>query len=248
MRRSAVVVIFLLILFLVPIPARGEAEFDMDIIETVQGPLQITFIGHGTLMFSFGGKVIHVDPVSSREADYTKMEKADLILITHEHGDHLDPQAIEMVRTEKTSIVFTEVCGSKISGGVVMKNGEVRNVQGIKIEAVPAYNLVHMRSPGVPFHPKGVGNGYVITLGEKRVYVAGDTENVPEMKKLKNIDVAFLPMNLPYTMTPEMVADAAKAFKPAILYPYHYGETDTSRLIELLQGVGEVEVRIRRMQ
>jgi len=247
MRRSAVVVIFLLILFLVPIPARGEAEFDMDIIETVQGPLQITFIGHGTLMFSFGGKVIHVDPVS-READYTKMEKADLILITHEHGDHLDPQAIELVRTEKTSIVFTEVCGSKISGGVVMKNGEVRNVQGIKIEAVPAYNLVHMRSPGVPFHPKGVGNGYVITLGEKRVYVAGDTENVPEMKKLKNIDVAFLPMNLPYTMTPEMVADAAKAFKPAILYPYHYGETDTSRLIELLQGVGEVEVRIRRMQ
>ncbi|MGW8209394.1 MAG: MBL fold metallo-hydrolase, partial [Syntrophobacteria bacterium] len=210
-------------------------------------PLQITFIGHGTLMFSFGGKVIHVDPVS-READYSKMPKADLILITHEHGDHLDPQAIELVRTEKTSIVLTEVCGSKISGGVVMKNGEVRNVQGLKIEAVPAYNLVHMRSPGVPFHPKGVGNGYVITFGKKRVYVAGDTENVPEMKKLKNIDVAFLPMNLPYTMTPEMVADAAKAFKPAILYPYHYGETDTSQLIELLQGVGEVEVRIRRMQ
>ena len=247
MRRSAVVVIFLLILFLAPIPARGEAEFDMDIIETAQGPLQITFIGHGTLMFSFGGKVIHVDPVS-READYGKMEKADLILITHEHGDHLDPQAIELVRTEKTSIVLTEVCASKISGGVVMKNGEVRNVQGLRIEAVPAYNLVHMRSPEVPFHPKGVGNGYVITFGKKRVYVAGDTENVPEMKKLKNIDVAFLPMNLPYTMTPEMVADAAKAFKPAILYPYHYGETDTSQLIELLQGVGEVEVRIRRMQ
>jgi L-ascorbate metabolism protein UlaG (beta-lactamase superfamily) len=247
MRRSALIVIFLLILFLAPIPARGEAEFDMDIIETVVGPLQITFIGHGTLMFSFGGKVIHVDPVS-READYSKMPKADLILITHEHGDHLDPQAIELVRTEKTSIVLTEVCESKISGGVVMKNGEVRNVQGLKIEAVPAYNLLHMRSPGVPFHPKGVGNGYVITFGKKRVYVAGDTENVPEMKKLKNIDVAFLPMNLPYTMTPEMVADAAKAFKPAILYPYHYGETDTSQLIELLQGVGEVEVRIRRMQ
>ncbi len=191
--------------------------------------------------------MIHVDPVS-READYSKMPKADLILITHEHGDHLDPQAIELVRTEKTSIVLTEVCESKISGGVVMKNGEVRNVQGLKIEAVPAYNLVHMRSPGVPFHPKGVGNGYVITFGKKRVYVAGDTENVPEMKKLKNIDVAFLPMNLPYTMTPEMVADAAKAFKQAILYPYHYGETDTSQLIELLQGVGEVEVRIRRMQ
>ena len=105
-----------------------------------------------------------------------------------------------------------------------------------------------MRSPGVPFHPKGAGNGYIITFGKKRVYVAGDTENVPEMKKLRNIDIAFLPMNLPYTMTPEMVADAAKAFKPTILYPYHYGETDTSRLVELLKGVDEVEVRIRKMQ
>jgi L-ascorbate metabolism protein UlaG (beta-lactamase superfamily) len=247
MRRSALVAAFLLILFLGAIPLQAEADFEMDIIETARGPLQITFIGHGTLMFSFGGKVIHVDPVS-READYGKMEKADLILITHEHGDHLDPQAIELVRTEKTSIVLTEVCASKISGGVVMKNGEVRNVQGLRIEAVPAYNLVHMRSPGVPFHPKGVGNGYIIAFGNKRVYVAGDTENIPEMKKLKNIDVAFLPMNLPYTMTPEMVADAARAFKPAILYPYHYGETDTSRLVELLKGVGEVEVRIRRMQ
>ena len=247
MRRSALVAAFLLILFLAAIPLQAEADFEMDIIETARGPLQITFIGHGTLMFSFGGKVIHVDPVS-READYGKMEKADLILITHEHGDHLDPQAIELVRTEKTSIVLTEVCASKISGGVVMKNGEVRNVQGLRIEAVPAYNLVHMSSPGVPFHPKGVGNGYIIAFGNKRVYVAGDTENIPEMKKLKNISVAFLPMNLPYTMTPEMVADAARAFKPAILYPYHYGETDTSRLLELLKGVDEVEVRIRRMQ
>ena len=246
MRRSALVAAFLLILFLAAIPLQAEADFEMDIIETARGPLQITFIGHGTLMFSFGGKVIHVDPVS-READYGKMEKADLILITHEHGDHLDPQAIELVRTEKTSIVLTEVCASKISGGVVMKNGEVRNVQGLRIEAVPAYNLVHMSSPGVPFHPKGVGNGYIIAFGNKRVYVAGDTENIPEMKKLKNISVAFLPMNLPYTMTPEMVADAARAFKPAILYPYHYGETDTSRLVELLKGVDEVDVRIRRM-
>jgi L-ascorbate metabolism protein UlaG (beta-lactamase superfamily) len=247
MRRSGLIVTFLLILFLGAIPARAEAEFDMDSIETVQGPLQITFIGHGTLMFTFGGKVIHVDPVS-READYAKMPKADLVLITHEHGDHLDPQAIGLVRTEKTSIVLTEVCATKVRGGVVMKNGEVSDVQGLRIEAVPAYNLVHMSSPGVPFHPKGVGNGYVITFGKKRVYVAGDTENIPEMKKLKNIDIAFLPMNLPYTMTPEMVADAAKAFKPAILYPYHYGETDTSRLVELLKGVDEVEVRIRRMQ
>ena len=245
MNRSALVVIFLVAFFLLAIPARGE--FDVDIIETSRGPLAITFIGHGTLMFTFGGKVIHVDPVS-READYSKMPKADLILITHEHRDHLDPQVVEVIRTEKTSIVLTEVCASWVSGGLVMKNGEVKTVQGLRIEAVPAYNIVHMRSEGVPFHPKGVGNGYVITFGKKRVYVAGDTENVPEMKKLKNIDIAFLPMNLPYTMTPEMVADAAKAFKPAILYPYHYDSTDPNRLVELLKDDDEIEVRIRKMQ
>jgi len=116
------------------------------------------------------------------------------------------------------------------------------------VTAVPAYNLVHERSPGVPFHPRGQGNGYVMTFGDKRVYVAGDTENVPEMKALAGVDIAFLPMNLPYTMTPEMAADAARTIRPGILYPYHYGETDTSRLVELLRDRKEIEVRIRRMR
>jgi L-ascorbate metabolism protein UlaG (beta-lactamase superfamily) len=227
--------------------AVAQAGFETDVIETSGGNLHITFIGHGTLMFTFKGKVVHVDPVS-READYSKMPKADLILITHDHRDHLDPQVVEVIRTEKTSIVLTAVCASRVRGGVVMKNGDVKIIEGLKIEAVPAYNLVHMRSAGVPFHPKGVGNGYVITFGDKKIYVAGDTENVPEMKTLERIDIAFLPMNLPYTMTPEMVADAAKAFKPKILYPYHYGKTDTSQLVKLLQGYDEIEVRIRRMQ
>ena len=129
-----------------------------------------------------------------------------------------------------------------------MKNGDVETVGGLTIEAVPAYNLVHMRSPGVPFHPQGIGNGYVITFGDKRVYVAGDTENIPEMKNLKNIDYAFLPMNLPYTMTAEMVADAARAFRPRILYPYHFGNTDTSQLEALMKDTPEVEVRIRNMK
>jgi L-ascorbate metabolism protein UlaG (beta-lactamase superfamily) len=124
----------------------------------------------------------------------------------------------------------------------------VKTVEGLKIEAVPAYNIVHKRDTGQPFHPKGVGNGYIITFGDKRVYVAGDTENVPEMKGLKNIDIAFLPMNLPYTMTPEMVVEAAKAFKPKILYPYHFGETDTSKVVSLLKGTPEIEVRIRNMK
>jgi L-ascorbate metabolism protein UlaG (beta-lactamase superfamily) len=122
-----------------------------------------------------------------------------------------------------------------------MKNGDTKTVMGLMIEAVPAYNLEKN------FHPKGRGNGYVITFADKKVYVAGDTENIPEMKNLKNIDIAFLPMNLPYTMPPEMVADAAKVIKPKILYPYHYSQTDTSIIVELLKD-SETEVRIRQMQ
>jgi len=128
-----------------------------------------------------------------------------------------------------------------------MKNGDVQIIQEIKFEAIPAYNIIHKRDNGQPFHPEGVGNGYILTFGDKRVYVAGDTENIPEMKTLQGIDVAFLPMNLPYTMTPEMVADAAKLFRPKILYPYHYGDTDTSKLVELLKDEQEIEVRIRKM-
>ncbi|HTO94225.1 MAG TPA: MBL fold metallo-hydrolase, partial [Bacteroidota bacterium] len=112
---------------------------------------------------------------------------------------------------------------------------------------VPAYNLVHKRPDGQPFHPKGEGNGYIVTIGHTRIYFAGDTENTPEMEALKNIDIAFLPMNLPYTMTPEMVAAAAKAFRPKILYPYHYSQTDPQKLLELMKDVPGVEVRVRTM-
>ncbi|MHC4594963.1 MAG: MBL fold metallo-hydrolase [Planctomycetota bacterium] len=225
----------------------SELGFEQDIIQTSAGDLKINFIGHGTLMFSFDGKVIHVDPVS-RVADYTKMPKADLILLTHEHGDHLDTRVIKTLQKETTRLVLTKACAERVDGGIAMQNGDVKTIEGLKIEAVPAYNIVHMRSGRTPFHPRGQGNGYVITFGDKRVYIAGDTENTPEMKRLKNIDIAFLPMNLPYTMTPEMVADAAKAFEPKILYPYHYGQTNPQRLVNLLKDSKDIEVRIRKMR
>jgi len=221
--------------------------FEKDIIKTSGGDLEITFIGHGTLMFGFGGKIIHIDPVS-QYADYAKLPKADLILITHEHKDHLDDKAIAPIRTDKTTVVLTETCAKQLTGGIVMKNGEVKTIEGLKIEALSAYNIVNMRSPGTPYHPKGIGNSYIITFGDKRVYIGGDTENTPEIKALTGIDIAFLPMNLPYTMTPEMVADAVKAFKPKILYPYHFGETDTSKLTALLKDAKEIDVRIRKMK
>jgi len=223
-----------------------SSGFEKDVFRTSEGELTIIFIGHGTLMMEFGGKIIHIDPVG-RYADYTKLPKADLILITHEHGDHLDLDAIKAVKKESTEIVLTKVCAEKYSDGKVMKNGDSETFLGLIIKAVPAYNIIHMRSEGNPFHPKGVGNGYIIQFGDKKVYVAGDTENIPEMADLKDIEIAFLPMNLPYTMSPEMVVEATKLFHPDILYPYHFGNTDTNILLELMKNQNETEVRIRKL-
>ncbi len=225
----------------------GEQAKERDIIPTSGGDLAITFIGHGSIMFVFGGTTIHVDPFSS-QADYAALPKADILLITHEHRDHLDPAAIGLVRTPKTRVVLTEIAAKTVEGGTAMKSGDKIEVGGIGIEAVSAYNIANKRPDGTPFHPKGAGNGYVITFGDCRVYVAGDTENIPEMKNLKNIAVAFLPVNLPYTMTPEMAADAARTIRPKILYPYHYGETDIAKLAALLKDEKGIEVRIRAMK
>lgn len=227
--------------------AAAQQEFESDVFPTSQGELKIIFIGHGTLMFTFGGKIIHVDPYS-RVADYSLLPKAELVIISHEHTDHFNPDVIAQIKKDNTKVILTELCAEKVKDGIIMKNGDVKTVMGLKIEAIPAYNIVHMRRKNQPYHPKGEGNGYIITFGDKRVYVAGDTENTAEMKALKNIEIAFLPMNVPYTMTPEMVVDAAQAFKPKILYPYHYGRTDTTQLVELMKGVKGIEVRIRDLQ
>jgi len=234
-----------LLAFAASLPA--QSGFKTDYFKADGDSLGITFIGHGTLMLSYGGKVIHIDPVG-RSADYAALPKADLVLVTHEHGDHLDPEAIAKITKEGTQIILPEEPARQIGRGTVLKNGETKSAAGFGIEAVPAYNIVNLRDGGQPYHPKGRGNGYVITVGKLRVYVAGDTENTPEMKALKNIDIAFLPMNLPYTMTPAMVADAAKAFRPKILYPYHYGNTDVGELTALMKGDNGIEVRIRDMK
>ncbi len=238
--------LFLSALMMVSASAEAAGSYRTDIIKTSAGELNITFIGHGSLMLTFGSTVIHVDPYS-KVADYSIFPKADIILLTHDHPDHLDLSALNLVRTDHSRVVMTETCAQQLQGGIILKNGDVRTIDGFTVEAVPAYNLVHKRDNGQPFHPKGVGNGYILTFGDKRVYIAGDTENTPEMKSLQNIDIAFLPMNLPYTMTPEMVADAARAFQPKILYPYHFGDTDTSRLVKLLEDQPGIEVRIRNM-
>jgi L-ascorbate metabolism protein UlaG (beta-lactamase superfamily) len=228
------------ILSLLFMGATGQV-YEKDTFATNNGNLEITFIGHGTLMMTYNNKVIYFDP-TSMFCDFSKMPKADLILITHEHPDHLDSKAIDQVLKDNTSIILTATCAKSLGKGDIMANGDVKNVPGITITAVPAYNIEKA------FHPKGRGNGYVLQFGDKKVYVAGDTENISEFAQLKNIDIAFLPMNLPYTMTPAMVAEAARVIKPKILYPYHFGETKTDELLNLLKNDKSIEVRIRKLQ
>jgi L-ascorbate metabolism protein UlaG (beta-lactamase superfamily) len=219
--------------------------FEKDVFKTSDGNLEITFIGHATLMLNFGGKVIHVDPIGTY-ADYSQLPKADIILVTHDHPDHFDLKAIDLLHSEKTALLLTQACSTNVRGGIVMNNGDVKTIQGIKIEAVPAYNIISKRPDGTPYHLKSEGNGYVITFGDKRIYLAGDTENIPEMKELKGIDIAFLPVTWPYTMTPEMTAEVAKALKIKVLYPYHYGDTDINILVNLL--IEQMEVPIRKLK
>jgi len=239
---------FLLVGAILSTPLCGQ--YESDVIQTSEGELEMFFIGHGTLMFKFNDLVIHIDPVM-READYATMPDADLVLVTQEHGDHLDMTAIGHIMKEDTKVVMTEKCMEQLEDfkAVVMSNGDVETLHGIRISAIPAYNIIHTRSNGNPYHPKGVGNGYILSFGSANVLIGGDTENIPEYKNLSvDIAVAFLPMNLPYTMTPEMVADAASAFQPGILYPYHYGETDPQELVKLLKDEQGIEVRIRDLK
>lgn len=224
----------------------AKNSFEKDYIETSEGELEIVFIGHGTLVLIFKGITIHIDPWS-KLADYQQLPRADIILITHEHADHLDLKAINLIKKEDTVIILTEACSEQEVQGLVMRNGDSLTINNIERTAVPAYNIRHKRDNGEPFHPKGRGNGYLLNFEGLVVYIAGDTENIPEMADLKDIDIAFLPMNLPYTMTVAMVAEAAKTIQPKILYPYHYGNSDTDQLVEMLKDQQNIEVRIRKM-
>ena len=214
-----------------------------DTIRAAGGNITITPINHATLQIAHANAVIDVDPVA--QADFGSLPAPTLILVTDIHGDHLDPVTIARLKTPVTKIVAPAAVAAKIDGAIVMANGETKDVDGVRIEAVPMYNLQRGPSAGQVFHEKGRGNGYILTLGGKRIYIAGDTECTAEMKALKNIDVAFLPMNLPYTMPPAEAADCVKAFKPAIVYPYHYRGQDLQQFAAALKDTPGVEVRIR---
>jgi L-ascorbate metabolism protein UlaG (beta-lactamase superfamily) len=211
------------------------------VFNTSAGPVKITPIYHASTLIEAGGKTIYLDP--AKPAKFAGLPKADLILITHIHGDHMDPDSIKQINKDGTEIFAPQTVVATVTTANPISNGETKTWQGWTIEAVPAYNLKRGPAPGQLFHPKGRDNGYILTYGSKRFYFSADTEGIPEMRALKNIDVAFVCMNLPYTMPPDEAANAIKAFHPKIVIPYHYRGSDLTVFQKGLEGTG-IEVRL----
>ena len=215
-----------------------------DKIKTAKGDLEVHPVRHGTVVFNWNGKTVFVDPVGSA-ALFKPYGVPDLVLVTDIHGDHFNKGTLEAIVKDKTVVITPEAVAALAPEGLkkritTLANGKSVEKLGVKIEAVPMYNLTAAR---LRFHNKGRGNGYVMTFGGKRVYVSGDTEDIPEMRALKNIDAAFICMNLPYTMTPEQAADAVREFKPNVVYPYHYRGSDTPQFKKLVGDASEVRLR-----
>lgn len=224
----------------------AETTLSGDRLPTSDGDLVIHPVNHATLVMTWSGRAIYVDPVGEA-ARYANLPKPDLVLITDIHGDHLSAETLAAIVTDKTKFVAPEAVAAKLPENLrakttVLANGANQTVGGVNVEAIPMYNLTAER---LKFHDKGRGNGYVLTLGGKRIYLSGDTEDIPEMRALKNIDVAFVCMNLPYTMTVEQAADGVKAFKPKIVYPYHYRGSDVQKFKQLVDAAGSIDVRLR---
>ena len=235
----------LLAMVLMPVAQTAENKLDGDKIATRDGDLVVHPINHATFAMAWKDKTIYVDPVGGSKR-FDGLPKPDLILVTDIHGDHLDAGTLEAIGGSAT-IVAPAAVAEKLPEKLrkqttVLANGETKSVAGITVEAVPMYNLTADR---LKFHTKGRGNGYVVTLGDKRAYISGDTEDIPEMRALKHIDVAFVCMNLPYTMTIEQAAGAVREFKPKIVYPYHYRGSDTEKFKQLVGSESGVEVRLR---
>jgi L-ascorbate metabolism protein UlaG (beta-lactamase superfamily) len=219
----------------------GAAPGPVQTFPTSAGPVKITPIYHAAAMIEAGNDRIYIDP--AKPADIRGLPPGDLILITDIHGDHMDADDIKALSKEGTVIIAPAAVQQTVTSAKVLANGGTTTWRNWKITAVPMYNIKNVQPNGTPFHPKGRGNGYVLSYGGKNFYFAGDTEGTPEMRALKNIDVAFIPMNLPYTMTPTEAADAVKAFHPKVAIPYHYKGQDINQFKAALAGTG-IEVRL----
>ncbi|MBP3712444.1 MAG: MBL fold metallo-hydrolase [Bacteroidaceae bacterium] len=222
--------------------------YEVDVFRTKGGKtVKFHALVHASIRIEYDGREIIIDPVTKlggRTIDYSAMPKANCIFVTHEHGDHFDQKALKLLTGEGTQLITNKRCAEMYGSGEAMANGQSLMVNGIKVEAVPAYNTTEGH---LQFHPKGRDNGYILTLDGLRIYIAGDTEDIPEMTDIKDIDIAFLPCNQPYTMTAEQLVKAAKVIKPKVMFPYHYGQTDVSGIPSLLKNEG-IDVRIRHYE
>jgi len=222
--------------------------YEVDVFKTKsEKTVKFHALVHASIRIEYDGKEIEIDPVTKlagKTIDYTAMHKANFIFVTHEHGDHFDKEAIRLLSDDGTQLITNQRCADMYGSGQVMTVGQSLMLDDIKVEAVPAYNTTEGRTQ---FHPKGRDNGYILTIDGLRIYIAGDTEDIPEMQDIKDIDIAFLPCNQPYTMTPEQLVRAAKIIKPKVLFPYHYGQTDVTALPSQLQADG-IDVRIRHYE
>ena len=230
-------------------PIGTDSDYEVDRFTTKNNKtLNIHALVHSSMRIEFDGKEIEIDPVAKlgeKTIDYASMPKADYIFITHEHFDHLDTTAIKLLTDDNTQLITNQRCVEMLGYGQVMANGDMLQLtDDIIVEAVPAYNTTEGHQQ---FHPKGRDNGFILTLDGLRIYIAGDTEDIPEMAELKDIDIAFLPCNQPYTMTVEQLINAARMVKPKVLFPYHYGQTDISSIPSQLEVDG-IEVRIRHYE
>ncbi len=225
------------------------ANYEVDVFKTRSGKtVRMHALVHASIRIEYDGKEIEIDPVTklgNKVIDYTQMPKADYLLVTHEHGDHYSPEAIKTLTGATTRLITNKRCADMYGSGEVMANGDKLQIAAdITVEAVPAYNTTEGRQQ---FHPKGRDNGYILTLDGLRIYIAGDTEDIPEMAKVGDIDIAFMPCNQPYTMTTSQLVRAARTVKPKVLFPYHYGQTDVSGVPQTLQAEG-IDVRIRHYE
>lgn len=224
-------------------------SYEVDEFKTKSGKtVRFHALVHASIRMQYDGREIQIDPVTklgNRTIDFTAMPKADILFVTHEHGDHFDKNAIKLLSNEKTQLIMNKRCTDMYEAGRTMANGDkIQLADDITVEAVPAYNISEGRTQ---FHPKGRDNGYILTVDGLRIYIAGDTEDIPEMATIQDIDIAFLPCNQPYTMTTDQLVKAAKTIKPKVLFPYHYGQTNVSALPAQLQGEG-IDVRIRHYE
>lgn len=226
-----------------------QGYYEVDSFTTQNGKtVRIHALVHSSMRIEYDGTEIEIDPVlklGEKTIDYASMPKTDYIFITHEHFDHLDTAAIKLLTGDNTQLITNQRCADMLGYGTVMANGDVLQLaDDFSVEAVPAYNTTEGHQN---FHPKGRDNGFILTLDGLRIYIAGDTEDIPEMAGIKDIDIAFLPCNQPYTMTVEQLVNAARMVKPKVLFPYHYGQTDISGIPSQLEADG-IDVRIRHYE